>query len=85
NLNPIRLIAIERHDDSPKPTALADRNQLNEWWDITQYESRLQSRASGTIEGWLREALVSLAVNCDGLTITVGIDTVSISSKPKPE
>jgi hypothetical protein len=84
NLNPFRLITIERRDDSPTPVALAARNPINEWWDITQYESQLQSRISGTIEDWLRKALVSLvslAVDCDGLTITVGLDNVSI--KPK--
>jgi hypothetical protein len=83
-LNPARLETIERYDNSPTPVALAARDQLNEWWDITQHESQPQSRISGTIEDWLREALVALlspAVDCDGLTITVGIDNVSI--KPK--
>jgi hypothetical protein len=83
NLNPFPLIAIERRDDSPTPVALAARDQLNEWWDITQYDSQPQKRIPGTIEDWLREALVSLAVNCDGSTIVVGIDTVRIRSKPK--
>jgi len=79
---PLRLATIGRYDDSPTPVALAARDQLNEWWDITQHESQPQSRISGTVEDWLREALVSLAVDCDKSTFTVGIDNVNINTKP---
>jgi hypothetical protein len=80
---PSLLKTIERRDDSPTPVALAARDQVNEWWDITQYDSQPQIRISETIEDWLREALVSLAVDCEGRSITVGIDNISISTKPK--
>jgi hypothetical protein len=80
---PSLLKTIERRDDSPTPVALAARDQVNEWWDSTQYDSQPQIRISETIEDWLREALVSLAVDCEGRSITVGIDNISISTKPK--
>jgi len=80
---PSLLETIERYDDRPTPVALAARDQVNEWWDITQYDSQPQIRISETIEDWLREALVSLAVDCEGRSITIGIDNISISTKPK--